>query len=996
MRNTARLADFVVAHARAVVFGLVIATSFFLYPTLNAALTALGHGLPGPRVRVDSNAREMFPVHRFIHAQDKFEGFFGNASPVVLEMVVREGTIYTPESLAKLKRLTDALDGLGFDSHVRQRDELRDALEESGIEDIDEIRRRLDRAYPPYPVNHDQTRSLLHRTTQVVEMDPDGGAKFEALAESVPATQAEAEAFERRILEKAPEVYGRLVTSDGSAALVMVQFVTDRLSSTEVYRAVFDHVQGIIDVETDDNHDIYVVGVPIITGWVLHHAWEMLASIGGSVVVIFVLLWAYFRRVHGVLIPLVAAAVTVIWGTGFTGWMNIAFDPLVLVIPMLITARAVSHTVQMAERFFEDYERLSEQIDDPEEAKRRAASVAMAELIVPGTLGILTDVAGLLVIIVTTIPQMRNLGIFGAFWVAAIVFTVEFLHPALISLLPAPRESRHYTPSPVLRFTRAVGAAATGPRGRWVIAGGTVVIFLVACYVVLFHSVIGESRPGTSLFWPDHPVNVAVARIGERFGGVDSLVIYADGDRKNVVEDPQVLHQMEELDRELRTASGATRSFSLIDLVKTVSQTLNHGDPRFAMIPPGTLTRVIIFQARQGSPPGTLRPLVTDDGKAASMTVFYPDHRGDTIRRAIGVAQRFIDANPMGVVSVQLDENRAERDAPLLDAERIKDLVYYALGPLLPTRAHTLNVRIRTEDGSYEAVPVHVVERDGLPEWLEAFREEAHYAYDDAEAEAINGRVFTWPEGLRDWEAADVDAWWDSDELSLRVVAVDDSSLLVHDLRAPGAVPTYQPTQSFTRGVQWVLAGGMMGMLAAVNDEVERGHLANISLIFAVIFVLHSLTYRSAVSGGIILLQIATATLLSLAYMAVRGVGLNINTLPVQAVGVGIGVDYAIYIVDRIRQECARGLPVDAAIRTAVSTTGTAVTFTATTVIGGIVFWVFSNLRFQAEMAQLLIVLMVINMLGAITVVPAFYAILKPGGIDRAADSDAGGTTAPD
>ena len=181
------------------------------------------------------------------------------------------------------------------------------------------------------------------------------------------------------------------MTVDGAAALVMVQFVTDRLSNTEIYRAVFDHVQGIVEAETDENHDIYVVGAPIITGWVLHHAWEMLASIAGSAAITFVLLWAYFRRAHGVFIPLVAAGVTVIWGTGFTGWMDIAFDPLVLVIPMIITARAVSHTVQMAERFFEDFERLSEQYDDPEEAKTRAASVAMAELIVPGTLGILTD-----------------------------------------------------------------------------------------------------------------------------------------------------------------------------------------------------------------------------------------------------------------------------------------------------------------------------------------------------------------------------------------------------------------------------------------------------------------------------------------------------------------------------------------------------------------------------------------------------------------------------
>ena len=169
-----------------------------------------------------------------------------------------------------------------------------------------------------------------------------------------------------------------------------------------------------------------------------------------------------------------------------------------------------------------------------------------------------------------------------------------------------------------------------------------------------------------------------------------------------------------------------------------------------------------------------------------------------------------------------------------------------------------------------------------------------------------------------------------------------------------------------------------MGIRAAVNEEVERSHVANISLIFLVIFVLHSVTYQSMPSGAIIFLQIATATMVSLAYMAIRGVGLNINTLPVQSVGVGIGVDYAIYIVDRIRQEVVDTADIDEAVRRAVRTTGMAVTFTATTVVGGIVLWVFSSLRFQAEMAYLLVILMVLNMFGAITIVPAFYSILRP------------------
>jgi len=98
----------------------------------------------------------------------------------------------------------------------------------------------------------------------------------------------------------------------------------------------------------------------------------------------------------------------------------------------------------------------------------------------------------------------------------------------------------------------------------------------------------------------------------------------------------------------------------------------------------------------------------------------------------------------------------------------------------------------------------------------------------------------------------------------------------------------------------------------------------------------------------------------------------------VQSVGVGIGVDYAIYIVDRIRQEVADTADIDESVRRAVRTTGMAVSFTATCIVGGIVLWSFSSLRFQAEMAQLLSILMVINMLGAITVVPAFYSALRP------------------
>lgn len=974
--TTLRFARFVVRNRAPIAALLVLASLFFLYPAVNAVSSLLGLPLPGPAIGIGSDARDLVPDHPFIHAQDKFAGVFGNSTLIAIAIVKREGTVFTPEALARIDRITKSLNGDDVEPWTEERREMRERLEVETKKTHEEIEKAVNRAYPPYPVNHDQIRSLTHLTTRVVEREPDGTLEINLLVEDLPETQEEADEIRDTVFYKTPEFLGVLVSRDERAALILAGFVTDRLDSPQVYKHVFDHLQALKEREQDDDYTIYITGVPLVVGWIIAHSWEILASIVAAVLTIFVLLWAYFRRAHGVIIPFICASVTVVWGAGFTGWMGIELNPLVLVIPMIITARAVSHTVQMAERFFEDYERLYPLYDDPEQAKVEAVSVALAELVVPGTLGIITDVAGLLVILVTSLPAMWELGLFGAFWVASIVVTVEILHPLLICALPPPRDPKHYTPTFMANTLAAVGRITTDPVWKRVIVGLTLAMFLSSAWVTLRYSQIGESRPGVPIFWPDHPFNQAVAQIAERFGGADTLVIYADGDRDGVVGEGEVLEKMELLSRRLEAQTGARAVLSLTQVVKAANSLLRNGDPKHQVIP--DQTRGIVTFVRFNAPPGALGSIINADGRAGALTAFYPDHTGERIRNAVEVSQRFIAENPMGLVSIRLDKNRAAPGAHAWEKERVLDFLYYMLGPLLPDRSHTLKVLLRDEAGEYQSQPVETVDEGGLPPWIGEFHEAAIDEYHRARRELPPGRLFTWPEALRDWDESDVDQWWEDPELGLRAVAVDTRSLLVQDLKARDSAPTYQPTNSWTRGVQFVMAGGVLGMLAAVNEEVERSHLANISLIFLVIFVLHSLTYRSIPSGAIILLQISTATLLSLAYMAVLGVGLNVNTLPVQAVGVGIGVDYAIYIVDRIRQEVRRAGDIDTAIRTAVRTTGMAVSFTATTVVGGIFFWVFSSLRFQAEMAQLLIVLMAINMLGAIIMVPAFYSVFRP------------------
>src|SRR5690606_381749 len=123
-------------------------------------------------------------------------------------------------------------------------------------------------------------------------------------------------------------------------------------------------------------------------------------------------------------------------------------------------------------------------------------------------------------------------------------------------------------------------------------------------------------------------------------------------------------------------------------------------------------------------------------------------------------------------------------------------------------------------------------------------------------------------------------------------------------------------------------------------------------------------------------------------YMGWQGIGLNVNTLPVTAVGIGLGVDYAIYVLDRIKEE-VRHHPLPRAIEICLSTTGTAVVFTAVTVVAGIVYWIpGSDLRFNSEMAMLLTLLMLSNMLGAVTVLPLLVRLMRPRFVMR--ESEAG------
>ena len=187
-------------------------------------------------------------------------------------------------------------------------------------------------------------------------------------------------------------------------------------------------------------------------------------------------------------------------------------------------------------------------------------------------------------------------------------------------------------------------------------------------------------------------------------------------------------------------------------------------------------------------------------------------------------------------------------------------------------------------------------------------------------------------------------------------------------------------------GLQIDLAGGPVGVTAAIDEEAYQTNLIVVPAVLLLILAFTFWFYGTIHAGIMMLASMGFATTLTYACMGVLEMGLNVNTVPMIAVGIGLGVDYAIYMMDRIKEEMHFADNLQDAITRAVGTTGVAIAFTATTLIGGIIMWVFiSDLRFQADAARLLIIMLVLNACSAMFLVPAWVNIFKPKFIMEAA-----------
>jgi len=731
---------------------------------------------------------ELLPYrHPFIAVHSRFSTKFGGANNITIMFEVKEGTIFTQDTLARIFAATQEVDKLP-------------------------------------DINHDQIDSIGHRTTRYLTMQG-GSISSPPVMRRPPASQQDVDQI-RNIVHYSENLHGILVSLDDKAALIRANFYEGRID----YRQIFYDVNNkIIDAFQTDNLKIWVAGEPRLYGWIYRHANDVFWILVWTYCIEWVLRWMYFHDWRGSLRPTITGLLAAIWGLGFINLIGFALDPLMLVVPFLITARAVSHAIQMHDRYYEEYQK-----NDWD--KRKAIVAAFAELFVPTFSGIATDALGVLVILLIPVVMLQKLAITASWWIFAITVSEILLNPIVYYYLRAPEPEMV-----ILRdegwfrtaMDRVTNATLSRPGRVITIAGWSAVAVLSAIF--LRGLTIGDPTAASPLLWQDSQYNQAHTRIQQFFGGVEPLIVVVEGKKKKALQEPVALEAMESFQRYVDGDPEIGYSFSLADIVKSITMVFFDTDPRWGIIPQevGRVANLFFFYFA-GSPPSETSKYLDPSYTTGNVTFFCRNHQGDTVKRIINRCRDYISKFP-------------------------------------------------------------------------------------------------------------------------------------------------------SNEVDFLLAGGLIGVTAAANEEIVRNDILMNVLGLGTIYFILLFTYRSFAAGFYMLLPLFVSNGFVNAFMSVRNIGVNLHTLPVVTVGIGFGIDYGLYIVSRIIEEIRTSGDIYQATKTALCTTGKGVTFTAVTMVMSTLFWTSSNIRFDAEMGGLLAMWMAISFLASQTLMPALILVFKPKFIMREA-----------
>ena len=785
-------------------------------------------------------------------------------------------------------------------------------------------------------VNQGSMQSLWTPNIRVMRVTEEGFESSEVIPGTVIPENLTPEIIENikeRILTGGH--VGSIVANDFTSSLIKVELTEYNPKTGEKldYLKLGQEIETIREQYEIGEYRVEITGFAKMISDIANEAYNVVIFFGLAFFLTVLAVYWYSRSWTLTFLPLICSLTSLIWQFGMLKILGFGLDPLAILVPFLVFAIGVSHGIQQVNQ-------ITKEVIEGETAEY-AARASFSRLLVPGSMALITDLVGFGTLILLPIGMIQELGITASIGVAFKIVTN-------LIMLPLAASYARYNESFAARAQSAISyrqnlmgffGKLARPREAVITLSVSAVLFIGAAYLASERHV-GDLHAGAPELRPEARFNQDINEITKRYNvTTDVLVVITEAaftGGVNPCRSTYVMDAQNNLHWYLENIPGVSKVISLSSVAKRALSGYAEGNLKWSYLPRneqalGFATSVV--------DPST--GLINEQCSIMPIYVFTEDHKATTLNTVI-----------------QSIEEYNEKFRELDDTITFKTLV--------AKPAEGTNVIPAVDNLGGEETNIEDLLNIDNPK-IFTDDEFTDFGYENG----FNTRNIMLGPGLINYYR-DIDSF--DDNVNYMVGDIKQSEISFKEFFNNN--PEFESIIFESDEIKNRLASGSVGIQYATNEVIEKGELPMMIIVYIVILILVFVTYLDWRATICCTVPLTFATMLGYAFMDLAQIGLKVSTLPVMVLAVGVGVDYAFYIYNRTQTRLKEGMNITEAFEHTFANTGAAVVFTAITLAIGVSTWSFSALKFQADMGSLLTFMFLINMVCAMTTLPALAVVL--------------------
>ena len=844
--------------------------------------------------------------------------------------------------------------------------------------------------------------------TNILDMKKiEGGLEVRKLIDKydIPQTEEELERLKAYTLGK--EMYaGKFISLDGKITLLVARLLPEAGKED-----IAEQIKTITE-EHKGSYTVYYSGMPLqmleINQLLVN---DMRYLIPIVILVVMATLYYSFRSLRGVVLPLLNVVFATLWAVGLMGWLNIEMSIISNIMPVILIAVGSAYGIHFLSKYYEDFR--------PEMTKHEMIAEALQEVGIPIILTGLTTLIGFISFARSYLTAITHFGLFSAFGVAvAMLLAVTFI-PATLSFLSPPgsvsrdvRQEKHF----LIHIMDRVGTVVLNHE-KLILAVGLCIILL---------SITGIPRITTEanmieFFQEDSQIQISDKLMREKFGGSTPIQMLMTGDLK----DPFVLKEMLRLEKYMESLPDVNNTQSLADLICEMNNVMNG----HYTVPETTEQIANLLFLLEGDE--MLDQLVNKDYSEGIVQARFATFNTEKTQKVVDAMNAYLETElttrmqVTPVADLTPPERNALREFQL---DRISEAILYDAAERMSEVQldEALLSSLLRQFSAVDFVPLSELHQDTLRDRVELFFwEEADVMLDDDEeiAEVVDAVVeLTADQAVSEKNLMALlkhvipPEYWEDDpdtlnytgEFLLPIVQERQNFNRIDEF-VGSLLPIFpselQENQKFREDLRddlWVLneqivgipatlniapngrevtlsseQSGMMIVLNEICASLVNSQVRSVFWALLLVAILLTIQFKSMKLGLVITSPIVLTVMTNFAVMGYAGVPLDVATVMIAGVAIGIGIDYAIHFSSRLRFELTRQPDTLFALDKTLETSGRAILVNALTVALGFIILLGSKIIAIQRFGWLLAMTMGVSACSALSFLPALILVLR-------------------